>query len=427
MGIGNKSLLKSLSVYSFANILNAAIPFLLLPFLTSRLTPTDYGIISVFQMILSLTIPFSGLNTDGAVSREYFVQDKDKDAFPHYVSNSIFLVIVSSLSVLVLFFLTGNSITALTDFPSDWLWVVLVCAFSQNISEILLSVWQVKYQSVKFAIFRISRTLLEMGLSIFLILTIKQGWESRVNGQLIAALLFSILAFYFLYKEKLFKKGISKNILKDILKFGVPLIPHVTGAVFIAMADRMFITKMVGLSETGLYAVGYQVGQIISLIQTSFNQAWVPYFYGKLNEKKLSTDIKLVKFTYVYFVIMIVMALGLTICAPTIFSWFIGEKYAKAINYVFWISLGFAFNGMYKMVVNYFFYIKETYWVSLLTFITAGINIGLNFVLIKTNGPIGAAQATAIAFLLQFIFVWILSAKKYKMPWLFFMKKYKVQ
>ena len=427
MAIGNKSLLKSLSVYSLANILNAGIPFLLLPFLTNHLSPADYGLISIFQMILSLTIPFSGLNTDGAVSREYFVKEADKDAFPHYVSNSIFLVIISSLAVLLLFFFTGNTISTLTDFPSDWLWVVLVCAFSQNISEILLSVWQVKYESVKFAIFRITRTLFEMGLSVFLIITIKKGWESRINGQLIAALLFALFALYFLYKEKLFKKGISKQVIKDILKFGVPLIPHVTGAVFIAMADRMFITKMVGISETGLYAVGYQVGQIISLIQTSFNQAWVPYFYGKLNEKSRTTDVKIVKFTYGYFLAMLVLAFGLTICAPTIFSWFIGPKYAKAINYVFWISLGFAFNGMYKMVVNYFFYIKETYWVSLITFITAGINIGLNFVLIKLNGPIGAAQATAIAFFIQFIFIWILSAKKYKMPWLFFLSKLKTQ
>ena len=124
MAIGNKSLLKSLSVYSFANILNAGIPFLLLPFLTNHLSPADYGLISVFQMILSLTIPFSGLNTDGAVSREYFVKEADKDAFPHYVSNSIFLVIISSLAVLLLFFFTGNTISTLTDFPSDWLWVV---------------------------------------------------------------------------------------------------------------------------------------------------------------------------------------------------------------------------------------------------------------------------------------------------------------
>ena len=171
-----------------------------------------------------------------------------------------------------------------------------------------------------------------------------------------------------------------------------------------------------------MYAVGFQVAQIISLIQTSFNQAWVPYFYGKLNEKKESTNLKIVKFTYIYFGGMIILALLLTLATPTIFNWFIGEKYAQAVGYVFWISLGFAFNGMYKMVVNYFFYLKETYWVSLATFITVGINILLNYFFILAYGPIGAAKATAISFLIQFLLVWLLASKRYKMPWNFFIQ-----
>jgi O-antigen/teichoic acid export membrane protein len=117
---------------------------------------------------------------------------------------------------------------------------------------------------------------------------------------------------------------------------------------------------------------------------------------------------------------MIFLALVLTISAPTIFKWFIGEKYAQAVGYVFWISMGFAFNGMYKMVVNYFFYMKSTFLVSLATFFTAGINIVLNYYLISAYGPIGAAQATAVSFLVQFLLVWLLASKMYKMPWTYY-------
>ncbi len=420
MAFVNKSLLKSLSIYTFSNVLNASIPFLLLGFLTNKLSPADYGLISIFQLILSLTIPFTGLNAEGAVSREYFSEETNKANFSHYVSNSVFLVVVVSIIVMIVFLLTGDYIQQLTDFPSPWLWVVVVCAFSNNISEILLSVWQVKYKSIQYSIFRIVKTLVELGLSVFLILAIKSSWESRINGQLIASFIFVLLAFFFLYKEKLLKKGINRKNIKDIIQFGVPLIPHVTGAVLISMADRLFITKMVSLSEAGLYAVGFQVAQIISLIQNSFNLAWVPWFYGKLNEKSDTTNLKIVKFTYFYFLLMILITIGLTLFTPILFELFLGKDYSKAVKFVFWIALGFSFNGMYKMVVNYFFYIKQTYWVSLITFLTAGINLVLNFVLINKNGSIGAAQATSIAFFIQFIFVWILSAKKYNMPWLFF-------
>lgn len=420
MAIGSRKMIKTLGVYSIANVLNAGIPFLLLPFLTHYLTPEDYGLIAMFQVILSLSLPLTGLNVNGAISRQYFSEKHTHTDFSVYVSSSFLVVIFATALMVLVYTVFADTIHNWSEFPKDWLWVILVCAFSFNISEIVLAIWQVQYKSIQYSIFKILKTLLEMGFSIGLILYVQQSWESRIYAQLIASVLFAVVAVLILKRLKILVRTVNIEMIKDILKFGIPLIPHVIGAVLISMADRLFLTNMIGIAETGLYAVGFQVAQIISLIQTSFNQAWVPYFYGKLNEKKEETNLKIVKFTYVYFAIMIVLALLLTIAAPTIFNWFIGEKYANAIGYVFWISLGFAFNGMYKMVVNYFFYMKTTYWVSIATFFTAGINIILNYYLISAYGPIGAAKATAISFLLQFLLVWLLASKQYKMPWNYF-------
>ena len=69
------------------------------------------------------------------------------------------------------------------------------------------------------------------------------------------------------------------------------------------------------------------------------------------------------------------------------------------------------------MVVNYIFYVKKTYILAWVTFFSAGINIVLNYFFIKANGAIGASQATTITFFVQFVMVWILSSKVYKMPW----------
>ena len=75
MAFLNKKLLKSISVYTFANVLNASIPFFLLPILTNTLTPEDYGLISIFQLILSLTIPFTGLNVEGLKLNSFLINE----------------------------------------------------------------------------------------------------------------------------------------------------------------------------------------------------------------------------------------------------------------------------------------------------------------------------------------------------------------
>ena len=73
--------------------------------------------------------------------------------------------------------------------------------------------------------------------------------------------------------------------------------------------------------------------------------------------------------------------------------------------------MGYAFNGMYKMVGVYIFYAQKTSYLALTTFFAAIVNIIISYYLIKANGAIGAAQATTIAFLLVFLFDWILSNK----------------
>jgi len=419
------TLLKTLSIYTFGNIFNAAIPFLLLPILTNFLNPTDYGIIAIFQVVLNFTNPVSGLSINGAITRQYyFVKDKPKE-FTSYVSNGVALSGIASTIILLLFYLFADPISGLTDFPKEWLWVVVVCSFSHNLIEIILSIWRVKFKAKQYVIFRIIRTLMEMGLTVLLITLVNSSWESRIEAQLYISLFFALIALFFLLRQGFFtiKFSVNKTIIKDLLMFGVPLIPHAIGAVFISMADRLFLTNMINIEETGLYAVGFQVAQVIALIQTSFNQAWVPFFYSKLKEEKKSTNVKLVKITYLYFAIMLVLVLILTLFSPYIYAVFIGDKFSESIKFVFYISLGFAFNGMYKMLVNYFFYLKKTSFIGGITLFTALLNIFFNYYFILEFGAIGCAIATALSFFIQFLLVWYFSLKVYPMPWLYFIKK----
>ena len=70
------SLLKTASVYTMSNILNALIPFFLMPVLTRYLTPVDYGITSMMQVMIGFLNPFIGLNLHGAIAVKYYKKMK---------------------------------------------------------------------------------------------------------------------------------------------------------------------------------------------------------------------------------------------------------------------------------------------------------------------------------------------------------------
>ena len=51
------------------------------------------------------------------------------------------------------------------------------------------------------------------------------------------------------------------------------------------------------------------------------------------------------------------------------------------------------------------------------------LNIVLNYVLIKKDGPAGAAEATFICNVVSFLLTWALVIKIYPMPWFEVFKK----
>lgn len=409
------SLIQSAGVYTLANVINAAIPFLLLPVLTRYLTPADYGMVAMYGVLISFVTPFVGFNVEGAVARQYY--EHDQVDMTVYVSSCFVILLSSTVVVFIIFNILAVPLSRLTTVPQQWLWTVVLVCFMQFICRMVLVLWQVRVMPSRYGTFQILQTALNAGLSIILVVVVGMAWQGRLIGQIITAFVFAGIALVILIRDGWLKLKFNKQYVCNALNFGVPLIPHTLGGVIITMTDRLFITKMVGLDATGLYTVGYQIGMIIGILQDSFNKAYVPWLYERLKMDDLSIKIKLVKITYLYFIVIIGISLLLAVIAPWFLAFFVGKQFAGSAIFVVWIALGYAFNGMYKMVVNYIFYAQKTAILAWITFGTALVNIVLNYFFISLNGAIGAAQATTLTFALSFVATWIFSNKAYKMPW----------
>src|SRR5665648_509182 len=89
------SLIKTSFIYTLTKAINASIPFLLMPVLTRYLNPEDYGVVAMFGVLLSFLVPFTGLNSHGAIARKYY--DRDEVDLPTYVTNCLLILITSTL------------------------------------------------------------------------------------------------------------------------------------------------------------------------------------------------------------------------------------------------------------------------------------------------------------------------------------------
>jgi len=383
--------------------------------MTRYLTPNDYGIVATFSVLLAVITVFVGLNLQGAINVNFFKLNKEE--LKKYIGNAVFILLNSFILVYIISYILKSSLSIFTKFPEKWIPSIAIIALFQFFYTLNISLWKVEQKPLPYSLFQISRTILNVSLSVVFVVLLCWGWQGRILGIIITSVIFGLLSIVIIYKREYIKFSFNKKYIKDALFFGIPLIPHALGGWIITSIDRIFINSMVGVAATGLYSVGYSVGMIIGLLAQSFHLAWSPFLFEKLKENNYSTKVKIVKFTYLYNIGIILLALCLSFIAPYFLKFFVSKNFYFAYKYVLWIALGYAFQGMYLMVVIYIFYIKKTYILAWVTFASAGMNIVLNYFFIKANGAIGAAQATTITFFVKFIIVWILSAKVYKMPW----------
>lgn len=409
-------LVRSAGIYTISNIVNQAIPFLIMPVLTRCLSPTDYGVTATFQVLVGFVAPFTGLSIQGAIARKYY--DKDEVDLPKYIANCLLILLISSFLVGVVFWVGAHPISNLAVFPKEWLWAVIIVSVSQFVFQVTLTIWQVQTKAVKYGIYQNLLSALNVGLSLWFVVFLGMNWQGRLWAQILAGGIAGITGLFILWQGGWIKPKFDTTYIRSSLAFGIPLIPHAFGGWIMAATDRLFINKMVSVADTGIYSVGFQLAMVVGLVETSFNTAWVPWLYEKLGEKNPETNLKIVKFTYLYVAGIFVFALGLAFFAPWFLNFFVGKDFRSAGIFIFWLALARALEAMYYMTCNYIFYSTRTGFIAFATFFSAAVHIVATYVLIKLNGTIGAAQATVVSSLGLVILVWWFAARLHKMPWL---------
>lgn len=402
-------------IYTISTFFNSATPFLLLPLLTRYLSTDEYGVVSMFNATVSMLTPFITMGATTAIQRK--IVEKDA-ATKEYVFNCLAVVIVSACIVSLLVFFGCDSIVEWTGIPSVYLFDLMLLAISTVLVDIASIILQMNSRTKTYAVFQNCGTLLNLAISFITIIGFGMGLRGRIYGLTYSKLVFAVIALFIIKREVGITPKPNKGHAKDIVfNFGLPMIPTLLKGTILTYTDRIFITNMVSISDTGIYSVGNQFSLPILLLEQAFNLAFVPWLYRKLEEGKGGDKYKIVKMTYLYDVAVLALAVVWSAISGPIIQVISGEDYYGASQYVFWLSLGYALTGMHMMVVNYIYYYKRVRLYSIVTIAVILSNCVLNYIFINLFGTVGAAIATMIANLLSLVFTWILVMRICDMPW----------
>lgn len=409
-------IVRSVLVFTATNAVAAGMPLLLLPVLTRLLTPADYGIVAMYATIISGFGALAGLSVHGAVGMRYF--DRDTIDFPRFIGNCMFILLATTAFLFVVVVVGGSWIEAFTQVPQTWIRIaVLVCAL-QFLLQMRLAIYQSAKQASAFGLLRGGQAISDAALSLLFVGVFALAWQGRLLGMSLAIGIAGLIGLVSMISGGWLRFQLDRDDISRALHFGLPLVPHAIGGLLLATVDRVLITNMIGVNETGTYMVALQIGMAIYLIADASGRAISPLFIETLKRKDPEADYRLARNAIIYFLVLVFLAAIVGLAGKFIMPFLVGAKFASAGNYIWLAAMAQAIGGMYLVTANILFYHTRTLELSIISISSGVLNAAVSYALIPRAGIEGAFLANLVAQVYLFIAVTLAGQRVHPLPWM---------
>lgn len=400
---------KNSMIYIVVSILQKAIMFFLLPLYTAFLTPEDFGVLNVVLSISAFLSVLFLISLNSAAMRFHYNHPDDNLKIKKLWGTLTTFVILNSVVLGAVFIFLHRFI--LDPFAKDiefypFVFLGILYTILSPLYLFYQNYLQTKQIGLYYGINMTLNFLLNIGLVILFVVVFKLGVLGILLANVITALVFFIFVLIvFLPKITI---GLSRTILKPSFKYAIPLVPHSLSAWFTMMVDRILVNSLYSKSETGIYSVGYQFGNIVNIFNSAVNQAYVPWFYerekmGPEGHRQIVTIAELLTIVYCF------LATGLSLFSQEVLSFMVTAEFRDAWKVIPLISFAWVFNGLYYFFVNILF-LNKTKLVPVVTFSSAALSLTLNIFLIPRLGGVGAGISCILSIFLASVISLALSS-----------------
>ena len=370
---------------------------LLLPIYTYYLSTSDYGLVDIIQTYISLLIPVLTLRFDSAVFR-FLIDERENEKGKTVVITNVIISLLVQIIIFVIIYLVLGIFVDISYFL-----LIMFNIIAIMLSNILLQLIRGIGKNKEYAIACIITGITTLIVTLILIIGLKCGAESILIASILANFICSI---YIVIKVNIFKyiqlTEVSKNKIKEIAKYSIPMIPNSLSWWIVNVSDRTIITYFLGTAINGIYTVSCKFSNALNSIFSIFNMSWQETASMHIND-----DDKEVFFSHMInriFQLFISISIIIIACLPIVFDIIIGKEYRSAYQYIPILLFANIFNVLINLIGGIYVAKKLTKKISNTTIVAAIINICINLIFIKRFGLYAASISTVIAYVATSIY-----------------------
>ena len=144
--------------------------------------------------------------------------------------------------------------------------------------EQLTAVFRVEERSGLFVLASLANIGVTVGASLLLIVVWDQGALGLIAGNFTGTLVVYLALLG--YRRAQLGFDFSRELLREMNRFGIPLVPAALALIAISLGDRFFLVHLAGIDEVGRYEIGARIASAMVLLITAFRTAWPAFAYS---------------------------------------------------------------------------------------------------------------------------------------------------
>ena len=390
---------------------------IILPALTKSYPAETYGAWVQVGVTVGLMSTILALHLETAIVR-FLAAEDNIEKRRHAFGAMLWPIIAFAGIILILSLLFRQNLSMFlfdkTEYnylvPLAFLWASMNALFSFSLSY-LRAMGKIK----RLSIIQLSSLIVQM--TIIVMMAVREYSLGWIAASIIASeALFVAFVFGLITKEI----GLPKPSLKGLvgyLAFSIPQIPSGILLWVISASDRYFITRLLNLSQTGIYSASYSLGSLVTFFYKPITFVLFPTVSRLWEQNKLPGVRSYLEYsTRLFLALAIPAAVGLYILSQPLLRMLTTPDYMVGGSLVLVVALGAIFHGIYQINVYVVLLVKQTKWLPLMIAVAAITNAGLNLVLIPRVGIMGAAISTIVSYfvLAAIVTIWARRTISYK-------------
>ena len=409
-----KLFLESFLVFGLGGVINKIIPLIMVPIITRLLPDTSvYGLSDLCSTIISFGGAFAMLGMYDALFRLFF-EKEDLDYRKSICSTTFVILLCSSIFIFVVLVLGRNILSIYAFKDSQYTYLVLIAAVGtlfHPAHSIFSTPTRMQNKKKTYLAINISGSIIAYVISIIIILlgyyTIALPLGSVISCIIIAAV------YYFINSKWFSFRCFKKNLVKPLLKIGLPLVPTFLIYWVFDSCDKLMISNMMDVAQEGIYAVGAKLGHCSQIIFIAFTGGWQYFAFSTMKDKnQVETNSKI--FEYLFAITALVSVYVFAIAKPLFHLLFEGN-YIKGYIVAPYLFMAPLVQMLFNVSSNQYIIEKKSWPISLILFVGALFNVIINYILIPVLGIEGAAIASLIGYSISTILCMVLLVNKKKM------------